>query len=71
MNNNNDYKNENLNTINLQLGFYITGLIEADGNIWISKTFKSAKGHINNPQITFTFHLKKKSFFFRAFKTIF
>lgn len=50
-------------SVNSQLGFYLAGLIEGDGNIWTSKTLKSAKGRINNPQIAFTFHLKEKPLF--------
>ena len=46
-----------------QWGFYIVGLIEGGGNIWTSKTLKSPKGKIYNPQITFTFHLREKPFF--------
>lgn len=46
---------ENIN--NSQLGYYLAGLIEGDGNIWTSKTLKSAKGRINNPQITISFHI--------------
>lgn len=42
-----------------QLGYYLAGLIEGDGNIWTQKTIKSSKGRINNPQIVFTFHLKE------------
>jgi len=52
-----------IDSLNSQLGFYLAGLIEGDGNIWTSKTLKSTKGRINNPQITFTFHLKEKPFF--------
>ena len=55
---------------NSQLGFYLAGLIEGDGNIWTPKTLKSTKGHINNPQIAFTFHLKEKPVFAKL-KTIF
>lgn len=39
-----------------QLGFYLAVLIEGDGNNWTAKPTKSAKGHINNPQRTFTFY---------------
>jgi len=46
-----------------QLGFYIAGLIEGDGNIWTPKTLRSCKGRINNPEITFTFHKKERTFF--------
>jgi len=52
-----------IGSFNSQLGFYLAGLIEGDGNIWTSKTLKSTKGRINNPQITFTFHVKEKPFF--------
>jgi hypothetical protein len=45
------------NINNSQLGYYLAGLIEGDGNIWTSKTLKSAKGRINNPQITISFHI--------------
>lgn len=55
---------------NTQLGFYLAGLIEGDGNIWTSKTLKSVKGRINNPQIAFSFHLKEKPLFAKL-KTIF
>ena len=41
-----------------QLGFYLANLIEGDGNIWTSQTFKSLNGHIYNSQRTFTFHSK-------------
>ena len=46
----------NLSTNNSQLGYYLAGLIEGDGNIWTSKTFKSPCGRIRNPRIGFTFH---------------
>lgn len=55
---------------NSQLGFYLAGLIEGDGNIWTSKTLKSSKGRVYNPQITFTFHLKEKPLFAKL-RTIF
>jgi LAGLIDADG endonuclease len=55
---------------NAQLGFYLAGLIEGDGNIWTSKTLKSPKGRINNPQIVFSFHIKEKPLFAKL-KTIF
>jgi hypothetical protein len=55
---------------NSQLGFYLAGLIEGDGNIWTPKTLKSAKGRIYNPRIVFTFHLKEKPLFDKL-KTIF
>ncbi len=44
---------------NSQLGYYLAGLIEGDGNIWTPKTLKSAKGRVNNPHIVFTFHLSE------------
>jgi hypothetical protein len=51
------------NYYDLQLEFYLAGLIEGDGNILIYKILKSAKAPIYNPQITFTFHLKEKPLF--------
>jgi hypothetical protein len=45
----------NLNKMNSQLGYYLAGLIEGDGNIWVSKEFKSSNGRIYSPQIGFTF----------------
>lgn len=56
-----------INIYDSQLGFYLAGLIEGDGNIWTSKTLRSAKGRINNPQIAFTFHLKEKPLFAKLF----
>lgn len=55
---------------NSQLGFYLAGLIEGDGNIWTSKTLKSPKGRVNNPHIVFTFHIKEKPLFYKL-KTFF
>jgi hypothetical protein len=49
-----------LNLNNSQLGYYIAGLVEGDGNIWTQKTIRTAKGRINNPHIAFTFHKKDK-----------
>jgi len=46
-------------TINSQLGYYLAGLIEGDGNIWTPKTFKSPNGRTYNPQITIAFHTKE------------
>lgn len=43
-----------------QLGFYMAGLIQGDGNIWTPKTLRSCKGRIYNPQITFTYHKKEE-----------
>lgn len=51
------------NVNNSQLGYYLAGLIEGDGNIWTQKTIRTAKGRINNPQIAFTFHKKEIPFF--------
>lgn len=48
---------------NSQLGHYLAGLIEGDGSIWTSKTFRSAKGRINNPIIKFTYHKKELPLF--------
>jgi hypothetical protein len=48
----------NLN--NSQLGYYLAGLIEGDGNIWTQKTIRSSKGRLNNPQVAFTFSYKDK-----------
>jgi hypothetical protein len=45
------------NTNNPQLGYSLAGLIEGDGNILTSKTLKSRKCRINNPQITISFHI--------------
>lgn len=44
------------NTNNSQLGYYLAGLIEGDGSIWTSKSFKSTNGRKYNPIIIFTFH---------------
>lgn len=44
------------NIKNAQLGYYLAGLIEGDGNIWTSKTLKTSRGYILNPRIAFTFH---------------
>lgn len=43
---------------NTQLGYYLAGLIEGDGNIWTPKTFKSPNGRTYNPQITISFNIK-------------
>jgi len=47
---------------NKQLGFYLAGLIEGDGNIWTSIPVKSEKGRIYNPRITITAHIKETPF---------
>lgn len=54
---------KSLNTSNSQLGFYLAGLIEGDGNIWTPKTLKSSNGRTYNPQITLSFNIKEKPFF--------
>lgn len=51
------------NTKKTQLGYYLAGLIEGDGNIWTSKTLKSANGRVYNPRIVFTFHVNEKPLF--------
>jgi hypothetical protein len=48
---------------NIQLGYYLAGLIEGDGNISTSKTLKSPRGYILNPRIVFTFHKKELPLF--------
>ncbi len=48
---------------NTQLGYYLAGLIEGDGNIWTPKTFKSANGRIYNPQVAISFHIKDRYLF--------
>ena len=48
------------NLKNAQLGYYLAGLIEGDGNIWTQKTIRSSKGRLNNPQFMFTFGKKEK-----------
>ena len=52
-----------INYLDSELSYYLAGLIEGDGNIWTSKTLISPKNRINNPQITFTFHIKEKPVF--------
>lgn len=54
MNNNSNFEN------NSKLGYYLTGLIEGDGNIWTQKTIRSPKGCIINPRISFSFNRKEK-----------
>ena len=54
---------KSLKISNIQLGFYLAGLIEGVGNIWTYKTNKSSTGRVYNPQITFTFHVKEKPLF--------
>lgn len=50
--------NLNKNNINDNLGYYLAGLIEGDGSIYVPKTEKSVKGKINYPSIQISFHLK-------------
>lgn len=57
-------------TKNSQLGYYLAGLIEGDGNIWTSKVLKSPKGRVNNPCIGFAFH-KNEVPLFKHIKDIF
>jgi len=53
--------NINMNNMNnSQLGYYLAGLIEGDGNIWTQKTIRSSKNRLKNPQIMFTFNKKEK-----------
>jgi hypothetical protein len=46
------------NNKNDNLGYYLAGLIEGDGSIYVPKTERSAKGKINYPAIQIAFHLK-------------
>ena len=43
---------------NINISFYLAGLIEGDGTIVVPKTERSAKGKINYPSIQIVFHLK-------------
>lgn len=45
---------------NSELGYYLAGLMEGDGNIWTQRTIRSPTGRIINPQIMYTFHKKDK-----------
>jgi len=51
------------NIQNTQLGYYLAGLIEGDGNIWTSKTYKSANGPTYSPCVQFTFHVNELPLF--------
>jgi hypothetical protein len=51
------------NIQNTQLGYYLAGLIEGDGNIWTSKTYKSANGRTYSPCVQFTFHVNELPLF--------
>jgi len=53
-----------------QLGYYLAGLIEGDGNIWTSKRLISVKSQTYNPRIQLTFHANEMPFF-RHMKLIF
>jgi hypothetical protein len=48
---------------NSQLGYYLAGLIEGDGNIWIPKTIGGTKGYLCNPRIGIAFHKRELPFF--------
>ena len=54
------YTNQTLfgNNSNTNFAYYITGLIEGDGTIYIPKSERSTKGSINYPSIQMVFHLK-------------
>nr|QJQ35305.1 LAGLIDADG endonuclease [Fusarium ficicrescens] len=47
------------------LGFYLAGLIEGDGNIWIPKSQRSTKNELTYPSIAITFHRKELPLFER------
>jgi len=52
-----------------ELGYYLAGLLEGDGNIWTQKTLRSNDGRRRNPQIMFTSHTKD-IFLYRQIKDI-
>ena len=52
-----------MNTKNIQLGYYLAGLIEGDGNIWTPNKFISSNGRKYNPQISFSFDIRDKALF--------
>lgn len=54
------YTNQTLfgNNSNTNFAYYITGLIEGDGTIYIPKSERSTKGSLNYPSIQIVFHLK-------------
>ncbi len=54
---------KSININNSELGYYLAGLIEGDGNIWISKTQRSSKNELWAPSITITFHKRELPFF--------
>jgi len=41
-----------------KFSYYLTGLIEGDGTIFVPKTDRSIKGKLNYPSIQIVFHLK-------------
>ena len=49
-----DLPSENSET-NVEFGYYIAGLIEADGTIIVPKTERSPKGRLNYPSIQIIF----------------
>jgi len=51
----NDSMDENKNN---DFSFYLTGLIEGDGNIYIPKIVRSLKGRLNYPSIQIEFDLR-------------
>lgn len=54
------YSNQSFfnNNSNIQFSYYITGLIEGDGTIYVPKNIRSSKGNLNYPSIQIVFHLK-------------
>lgn len=53
----NEYLKNKLNFNKEQLGFYLAGLLEGDGNISLPYIGKSKLTRILNPRIVFTFHI--------------
>lgn len=51
------------NTKHSELGYYLAGLIEGDGNIWIPKSERSSKNELWAPSIAITFHKKELPLF--------
>lgn len=51
------------NTKHLKLGYYLAGLIEGDGNIWIPATERFSKNELRAPSIAITFHKNELPFF--------
>jgi hypothetical protein len=47
-----------LNNSEEQFGYYIAGLIEGDGSIYVPQSERSIKGKINYPSIQISFNLK-------------